>query len=45
MSKDGILKIMCCLRFEVFMTVTMKNAIFWDVMPCGSCGFYKNHMA
>jgi hypothetical protein len=25
------------LRFEVFMVVTMKNAIFWDVMPCGSC--------
>jgi hypothetical protein len=19
------------------MVVTMKNAIFWDVMPCGSC--------
>jgi hypothetical protein len=27
------------IRFEVFMVVTMKNAIFWDVMPCGS---YKN---
>jgi hypothetical protein len=26
-----------CVRFEVFTTVTMKNAIFWDVMPCGSC--------
>jgi hypothetical protein len=25
------------IRFEVFMAVTMKNAIFWDVMPCGSC--------
>jgi hypothetical protein len=23
--------------FEVFTAVTMKNAIFWDVMPCGSC--------
>jgi hypothetical protein len=21
------------VRFEVFMAVTMKNAIFWDVMP------------
>jgi hypothetical protein len=25
------------VRFEVFMAVTMKNAVFWDVMPCGSC--------
>jgi hypothetical protein len=24
------------VRFEVCMEVTMKNAIFWDVMPCGS---------
>jgi hypothetical protein len=24
-------------RFEVFMAVTMKNGVFWDVMPCGSC--------
>jgi hypothetical protein len=23
-------------RFDVF-TVTMKNAAFWDVAPCGSC--------
>jgi hypothetical protein len=28
------------VRFEVFMAVTMKNGVFWDVMPCGSC---KNH--
>jgi hypothetical protein len=27
------------VRFEVFTTVTMKNAVFWDVTPCGS---YKN---
>jgi hypothetical protein len=26
-----------CVRFEVFMAVTMKNAIFWDVEPCISC--------
>jgi hypothetical protein len=26
-----------CVRFEVFMAVNMKTAIFWDVMPCGSC--------
>jgi hypothetical protein len=27
------------VRFEVFTAVTMKNAVFWDVMLCGS---YKN---
>jgi hypothetical protein len=25
------------VRFEVFKAVTMKNAVFWDVTPCGSC--------
>jgi hypothetical protein len=36
-------------RFEVFMAVTMKNSVFWDVMPCGSCknrrfrGTYRFH--
>jgi hypothetical protein len=25
------------VRFEVFKAVTMKNGIFWDVTPCGSC--------
>jgi hypothetical protein len=25
------------VRFEVFTVVTMKNGVFWDVMPCGSC--------
>jgi hypothetical protein len=25
------------VRFEVFMAVTMKNGVFWDVIPCGSC--------
>jgi hypothetical protein len=24
-------------RFEVFMAVTMKNVVLWDVTPCGSC--------
>jgi hypothetical protein len=24
-------------RFEVFTVVTMKNGVFWDVTPCGSC--------
>jgi hypothetical protein len=23
--------------FEVFTAVTIKNAVFWDVTPCGSC--------
>jgi hypothetical protein len=25
------------VRFEVFTAVTMKNSVFWDVTPCGSC--------
>jgi hypothetical protein len=25
------------VRFEVFMAVTMKNGVFWDVTPCGFC--------
>jgi hypothetical protein len=25
------------VRFEVFTAVTMKNAVFLDVTPCGSC--------
>jgi hypothetical protein len=24
------------VRFEVFAEATMKNAVFWDVTPCGS---------
>jgi hypothetical protein len=35
-------------RFEVFMAVTMKNAIFWVVMLCGSHKNWhfgaKNHL-
>jgi hypothetical protein len=23
--------------FDVFTAVTMKNGVFWDVTPCGSC--------
>jgi hypothetical protein len=26
-----------CIRYEVFTVVAMKNAVFWDVVPCGSC--------
>jgi hypothetical protein len=25
------------VRFEVLTSVTMKNAVFWDVAPCRSC--------
>jgi hypothetical protein len=25
------------VRFEVFTAVTMKNGVFWDIKPCGSC--------
>jgi hypothetical protein len=25
------------VRFEFFTAVTMKNTVFWDLMPCGSC--------
>jgi hypothetical protein len=25
------------VRFEVFTAVTMKNVVFWDATPCGSC--------
>jgi hypothetical protein len=30
------------LRFEVFTAVPMKNAVFWDVTPCGC---YKNDVS
>jgi hypothetical protein len=25
------------IRFEVFTAVGMKNDVFWDITPCGSC--------
>jgi hypothetical protein len=25
------------VRFEVLTAATMKNDVFWDVTPCGSC--------
>jgi hypothetical protein len=37
------------VRFEVFTAVTMKNVVFWDVTPYGSCknrrfgGTYRLH--
>jgi hypothetical protein len=27
----------CYVRFEDFTAVTVKNGVFWDVTPCGSC--------
>jgi hypothetical protein len=30
------------MLFEVFTAVTMKNAVFWDVAPCGSQAFRRN---
>jgi hypothetical protein len=33
----NIVEINLDLRFEVFTAVTMKNGVFWDVTPCGSC--------
>jgi hypothetical protein len=32
-----ILVAVFCERLEVFTAVTMKNGVFWDVTPCGSC--------
>jgi hypothetical protein len=32
-----ILDIVHIVRFEVFTAVAMKNGVFWDVTPCGSC--------
>jgi hypothetical protein len=33
-------KIQLSVRFEVFTAVTLKNGVFWDVTPCGSCKKY-----
>jgi hypothetical protein len=41
--------IIIVLSFDVFTAVTMKIAVFWDMMPCGSCenrrfgGTYRLH--
>jgi hypothetical protein len=29
-----VVSITICVRFEVFTAVTMKKAVFWDVVPC-----------
>jgi hypothetical protein len=42
-EKDDRIQLTTCesnpslVRFEVFTAVTMKNGVFWDVTPCGSC--------
>jgi hypothetical protein len=43
MSRHSIILLIChcyrllnLVRYEVFTVVTMRNAVFWDVMPCGS---------
>jgi hypothetical protein len=33
MANRGIV----CVRFEVFTAVAIKNGVFWDITPCGSC--------
>jgi hypothetical protein len=37
--RESVYGIQTCRRvgFEVFTAVTMKNGVFWDVTPCGSC--------
>jgi hypothetical protein len=35
--KQNAMKLISYVRFEVFTAVTMKNGLFWDVTPCGSC--------
>jgi hypothetical protein len=35
-SRGAVTKLIL-VWFEVFTTVTMKNAVFWDVAPCRSC--------
>jgi hypothetical protein len=34
-------EMMNIVRLEVSTTVTMKNGIFWDVTPCGSCKYRR----
>jgi hypothetical protein len=34
---EGVVGYIALIRFEVFTAVNMKNAVFWEVMPCGSC--------
>jgi hypothetical protein len=36
-SGSGWGQVKNCVRIMVFTAVTMKNGVFWDVTPCGSC--------
>jgi hypothetical protein len=36
-EKEEINNVNLFVRFEVYTAVTMKNGVFWDVMPRGSC--------
>jgi hypothetical protein len=37
-SKPKVVRqVLYCVRFQAFTAVTMKNVVFCDVMPCGSC--------
>jgi hypothetical protein len=36
-SLNSVEKRKVLVRFEVFTTMTMKNGVFWEVTPCGSC--------
>jgi hypothetical protein len=33
----SLINVWYLVRFEVFTAVAMKNDVFWDVTPCGSC--------
>jgi hypothetical protein len=37
--RPGTLSHYLLVRFEVFTAVSMKNGVFWDVTPCGSCKY------
>jgi hypothetical protein len=35
---EGLSKLIKTMQdFKVFTEATMKNAVFWDDTPCGSC--------
>jgi hypothetical protein len=34
---QGRINTVSIITSEVFTAVTMKNGVFWDVTPCGSC--------
>jgi hypothetical protein len=36
-TRATLLSCFVFVRFEAFTAVIMKNGVFWDVTPCGSC--------